>query len=71
MNSKTITKKTSLREMLMEHPETFEVFMKYGLHCIGCQAAQFETIEDGAVAHGIDVDSLVKELNAAVKKKKD
>lgn len=30
-------------------------------------AARFENLEQGALAHGIDVDSLVKDLNAILK----
>jgi hybrid cluster-associated redox disulfide protein len=45
--------------------------MKHGMHCLGCAAAHFETLEQGCGAHGIDVDELVKDLNAAVKAKKE
>ena len=34
--------------------------------CLGCAAAHFENIEQGAMAHGIDVDQLVKDLNTVV-----
>lgn len=64
-----ITKDSNLGEIAQKHPETVEVFMKYGLHCIGCMAAQYETLEQGAKAHGIDVKKLVDDLNKAVKKK--
>ena len=64
-----ITKKSNLLEVVQKYPETMKVFGKYNLHCIGCMAAQFETIEVGAKAHGIDVDKLVKDLNKAIKKK--
>jgi len=37
--------------------------MKHGLGCIGCALARFENIREGAAAHGIDVDTLVKDLN--------
>jgi len=30
-------------------------------------AARYENLEQGAQAHGIDVDAMVKDLNAAVK----
>ncbi len=29
-------------------------------------AARFENLEQGAQAHGIDVDAMVKDLNAAI-----
>lgn len=68
--TKKITKEMGMQDILSAFPETFEVFMQHGLHCIGCHAAQFETLKAGALAHGIDADKLVKDLNAAVKKKR-
>jgi hybrid cluster-associated redox disulfide protein len=43
-----------------------EVFAKYGLGCVGCMAAQFETIGEGAGAHGIDVDALIADINSCI-----
>jgi hybrid cluster-associated redox disulfide protein len=34
-----------------------------GMFCGGCPMAMMETLEQGARAHGIDADKLVKELN--------
>ncbi|MFC1742224.1 DUF1858 domain-containing protein [Nanoarchaeota archaeon] len=63
-----ISKDMPIGKIVMEHPETVDVFGKYGMHCIGCAAAHFENLEQGCAAHGIDADKLVKDLNAAVKK---
>jgi len=41
------------------------VFFEHGLFCIGCGVAYRETVEQGAAAHGIDVDSLMARLNEA------
>ena len=49
-------------------PEVVQVFMKYKMGCIGCAAAKFESVEQGAKAHGIDVDALIRDLNSAVAK---
>lgn len=65
-----ISKGMGIREIIEKHPETINVFMKHGFHCLGCVAAQFETLEQGAAAHGINADELVKEMNKAVKEKK-
>lgn len=65
-----ITKDMAIGEAVSKHPETIPVFMRNGLHCIGCVVASYENIEQGATAHGIDVNKLMKELNEAVKKKK-
>lgn len=59
----TITKETTIEEVVKQYPETMMVFMKHGLHCVGCHVSEFESIEEGAMAHGIDVDMLVADLN--------
>ena len=62
-----ITKENSITDTVEKYPETAEVFMKHGMHCLGCMAARFENIEQGAMAHGIDVDKLMEDLNKVVK----
>lgn len=56
----------NIREVIEKYPETVAVFAKYNMGCVGCIAASFEKIKDIAVVHGTDVDSFVKDLNAAV-----
>ena len=59
----TITADMSIIEVVQKYPDTVGVFMSHGLGCIGCALARFENIRQGAEAHGIDVDALVKDLN--------
>ena len=61
-----ITKDTGIIEAVQNHPEIIEVFAEYGLGCIGCMAAHFETIGHGAGAHGIDVDALIEDINKVI-----
>ena len=61
-----ITKDTGIIEAVQSHPEIMEVFAEYGLGCIGCMAAHFETIGKGAGAHGIDVDALIEDINKVI-----
>lgn len=61
-----ITREMPIGEVVQNYPQTIEVFLKHGLMCFGCAIARFENIEQGAMAHGINVDALVKDLNAAV-----
>lgn len=63
-----ITENLLIGDVLAEHPETFEVFLSHGLHCVGCGGALFETIAEGAWAHGINTPELIKDLNAAITK---
>jgi hybrid cluster-associated redox disulfide protein len=62
----TITRQMPIGEVVQKYPQTIEVFLKHGLMCFGCAIARFENVEQGAVAHGINVDALMKDLNAAV-----
>ena len=63
-----ITKDMGIMDIVTSHPETLEVFAKYGMGCIGCAAARFENLEAGAKVHGVDPDELVAHLNAALEK---
>ena len=61
-----ITKDTGIIEAVQNHPEILQVFAEYGRGCVGCMAARFETLEQGAAAHGIDIEALVADLNKAI-----
>jgi hybrid cluster-associated redox disulfide protein len=61
-----ITKEMSISEVVEIHPQTVGIFRNYGMGCFGCSAARFENIEQGATAHGINVDALLVDLNKVV-----
>jgi hybrid cluster-associated redox disulfide protein len=63
-----ITKDMTIQEVVQNNPETIRVFLEHGLHCIGCSVARYENIEQGALAHGIDVDNLIRALNEVEQK---
>lgn len=65
--TKKITKKMSFAEIIQKYPKVAETLMNKGMHCIGCPMAQMESLEDGARAHGLDADEIVKELNEKIK----
>lgn len=66
MLSSMITGTESITSVVEKYPQTVKVFEKYGMHCFGCMAARFENVEQGALAHGIDVSSLIEDLNKVV-----
>ena len=61
-----ITAEMAIGDVLKKYPESLKVFLSHGLMCVGCAVARFENIRQGATAHGIDVDTLIKDLNEAV-----
>lgn len=63
-----ITKDMGIMDIVTKHPETLEVFAKFGMGCIGCAAARFENLDAGARVHGIDVDEMVNAMNEIIEK---
>lgn len=63
-SEKPITKDTPIAEAITICPDSSEIFEKHGMGCFACMAASAETIEEGALMHGIDVDDILRELNA-------
>lgn len=63
-----ITKDLTLGKLLDEHPETADVLLAVGMHCLGCPSARAETIEEAAYVHGLDADKLVDLIKSHVKK---
>ncbi len=61
-----ITKDMSITEIVQKYPQTIDVFFSFGMGCIGCAAASFEDVEQGAMVHGIDIDEIIKKLNEAI-----
>lgn len=61
-----ITKDVTIGEVVQKYPSTAVVLTKYGVHCVGCSASPWETIEQGFKSHGMsdeEVNNAVKELN--------
>tara|TARA_Y100000310_G_C20038945_1_gene515280 strand:+ start:184 stop:387 length:204 start_codon:yes stop_codon:yes gene_type:complete len=64
-----ITKKMTFSEILEKHSEIAEVLLSKGMHCIGCPMSQMESLEEGCLAHGLNADKIVKEINEKINKK--
>lgn len=61
-----ITKDMTIMEVVNKYPQSIKVFFEHGLFCIGCNVAYRETVEQGAAAHGINIDELMGKLNQAL-----
>lgn len=59
----TVNKQMSIGEVLGIDRTTANIFMSFGMHCLGCPHATAESLEDACAAHGADVDALVEKLN--------
>lgn len=59
-----VTLDTIISDVLRMDQGTAPIFMKAGMHCLGCPSASGESIAQACAIHGIDAEKLVEELNA-------
>lgn len=60
-----ITKDMLIGELIRKKPETIEILMQFGMGCVGCPSAQMETLEEAAMVHGLNLETLLAALNQA------
>ncbi len=53
----------TIGEVLKINPKAEAVLMGFGMHCFHCPMSQMETLEEAAVAHGHDIELMLKKLN--------
>lgn len=73
-----ISKEMTIEEIFSRFPQKSQKLAQEmtnsGLHCVGCGAAVWETLEAGMLSHGFspeDVDDMVERLNAILAEKSD
>ena len=54
-----------IMEVVEKFPQAAQILMEHGMGCLGCAAAHFESLGEGAAAHGIDVEALMAAINEA------
>lgn len=75
---KTIHKEMTIEDILSMFPSKAQKLSQEitnaGLHCVGCQAATWETLEAGMLGHGMTethIERLVGRLNALLQEESD
>ena len=51
-NKPRVTKEMTIGDFVQKYPSAVEILMAEGVHCVGCGASVFESIEDGLTGHG-------------------
>ena len=63
-----INKNSTIKEILSAYPEAKKFFNDREMACSSCFAVNFDTLEKGALMHGLETKALVEELNNFLKK---
>lgn len=58
-----VNKEMTIGEIIRTYPEAAEILMSFGMGCVCCPSAQGESLEQAAMAHGINIDDLMTALN--------
>ena len=58
-----ITKTMLIGDLVKEYPESVGIMLDHGMQCIGCHIATWETLEQGAESHAINLNELLRDLN--------
>jgi hybrid cluster-associated redox disulfide protein len=62
-----INKNSTIKEILSAYPEAKKFFNDRAMACSSCFAVNFDTLEKGALMHGLETNALVEELNNFLK----
>jgi len=60
-----ITAQTKIDELVASLPVAAEVMRAFGLGCSGCSVSKYETVEQGARAHGLRTEAILAALERA------
>ncbi len=66
-----VTLQTNIGELINLYPETANIMLEYGLACVGCFASSFDTIEQGALIHGMteeEIEEMIFRINEYIKR---
>ena len=72
MTDEKITKDMGIMEIVEKKPEAAQIMTEAGMHCLGCMASKFESLEQGCQVHGLDdkkINEMIKKINALEDKK--
>ena len=67
-DNNAITGDMNIQDIVSKYPQTLSIFFKYGLGCIGCHASSYESLAEGVMMHGIELDAILKDLNKLIAK---
>ena len=62
-----IHKNSTIKEILSAYPDAKKFFNEREMACSSCFAVNFDTLEKGALMHGLEANILVDELNNFLK----
>ena len=66
MDNIYVNEQTLIGEIVNQYPETIEILLGIGMHCLGCPASRAESLADACAVHGMPVDRVIEAINAKI-----
>ena len=66
MAEQVVTGETLIGEIVTKYPETVDILLSIGMHCLGCPASRAESLKDACMVHGMDAEKVVEAINAKI-----
>ena len=63
MAEKLVTGETLVGEIVSKYPESVEILLSIGMHCLGCPASRAESLQDACAVHGIPAEEVIEAIN--------
>ena len=63
MAEKFVTGETLVGEIVSKYPESVEILLSIGMHCLGCPASRAESLQDACAVHGIPAEKVIEAIN--------
>ena len=60
---KKVDKTMLIGDLIEVDPGIIAILMSAGMHCVGCPSSAMESLEEAAMVHGMDVETLVNMIN--------
>ncbi len=57
-----VSKDMTIAEVISVDQGIVQILMANGMQCVGCPSSQTETLEEAALVHGMDIDTLMNSI---------
>ena len=70
MAEQVVTGETLIGEIVTKYPETVDILLSIGMHCLGCPASRSESLQDACAVHGIPAEQVIEAINNKIAENK-
>ena len=70
MAEQYVNGETLIGEIVTKYPESVEILLSIGMHCLGCPASRAESLQEACMVHGIPAEQVIDAINAKIAENK-